>query len=352
MMEIQNKSKQSNNQIYCSTKCRKTAHRKKKSKVTRIEQRRANLRQNDEILYLVNQCRRAKTVQILKDHDLKSFVATMDLVRNRPNGDVKLCHISPVKGNNSTGLFHHHNLFYGGSHQNRKFGRGYFSGGLSISNEKLIKKWSVTDEMSTNDILLKIENFLGDVITEYIKVSPVRKSKKVQIIEKITGIDQSRDYDTLIPLSYKDLLNEWSRISNTIPFNLTHSRESKFLAYIDELTRFISYGGERVSLLKKLRGLMIIGYMALERVSRSETYNKYFYVKYEPLIKAKYAQAMLKNSDDWSEFKDLIYNAAFEVLQGKQLNIVKFRKKAMSYLKFPDKAWLDTKIPYEYSYGY
>lgn len=336
---IPQKSKQWANQIYCTTKCRKNDHRKKKSSMTRVEQKRANLRQNDETLYLIRQCRRAKTVQILKGHDLDSYIETMNLVRNRPLGDVKLCHISPVKGKNTTGLFHCQNLFYGGSYQNRKFGRKYISGGLSISNKKLRKKWAVTETLSNNEILVRIEQYLYDVIPQYIECSPVRKSKKVQVVNKLIGVDDSKGFDELMSFSYKKLSELWAEASKTkcpVPYLST---ESKYLAYMDSLTRFISYGGERTSILKSLRKIMVIGYMALERVEQSETYNKYFYVKYECLIVQKYCQAILRNPDDWPEFKDLLYNAAFETLQGGTPNIRRFRQLIMSYLIFPEKAW-------------
>ena len=148
----------------------------------------------------------------------------------------------------------------------------------------------------------------------------------------------------MMELSHKQLADKWRELSNTITFQIDFSKESKYLAYMDSLTRFISYGGERASLLKKLRKVMVIGYMALERVKRSNTHNEYFYVYYEPLINIKYGQAMMKTSDDWSTFKDFIYDTAFKVLQGGNIDIKAFRRKLMSYLKFPEKASVDDRV--------
>ena len=335
---IPKKSKQWANQIYCTGQCKKNHHRKMKSLAIRVEKKRANLRQNDEMLYLVGQCRRGGSVQILKGHDLDSFIEVMDLVKNRPLGDVQLCHISPVKGDGTTGLFHCENLFYGGTYQNRKFGRKYLSGGLSISNKKLVSKWDVTSAMSNNDVLIKIESYLGGVISKYIEVCPVRKSKKVQVVHKILEVDKSKEFDDLMSNSYMALSQQWAEISRAWVPSVVFTAESKFLAYMDGLTRFISYGGDRVAILRKLRRTMVVGYMALERVEQSMTYNKWFYVKYEPLIIRKYGQAMLADSENWPKFKDLLYAAAFEILQGGDLNIKKFRKVVMSYLIFPVKA--------------
>ncbi|MGS0736291.1 hypothetical protein ACVBEG_06895 [Pseudomonas sp. GG8] len=338
-------SKQWASQKYCTTKCKKVGNLKIKSSVTRVEQKRANLRQNKEVIYLVRQCKKAKTVQILEGHSLESFTKTMELIRNKPSGEVHLCHIAPVKGKTSKGLLHYLNLFYGGAYQNKKFKNKYLGGGLSISNKKLKVKWKISDDMSTNDILVMIEKYLGSIVSEYIKASPVKKSKKAQIANKIAALDKTKAFDDLMLTSYNHLVEQWEEISNIKIFTpFFTNQESKYLTYMDGLTRFISYGGDRMSMLKSLRKIMVVGYMALERVEQSKTHNKDFYVKYEPLINKKHGQAMLKNPSEWSEFKDLIYNAAFKVLQGGSLDIKIFRKKIMSYLTFPEKAWVIKEI--------
>lgn len=328
-------SPQWSRKIYCTEKCRKAAHKKKCAKATRLEQRRANLRQNEEMLYLVRQCRRAKTVQILTGHDLESFVATMNLVRTRPKSDVSLCHIAPVKGKLSIGLFHHQNLFYGGAYQNRVFGNKYMGGGLSISKKYLKEKWEVRKEMSTNEILLMVEEFLGDVIPKYLKVCPVRKSKKYQIVMKLAEIQPSINAELLMRFSYNQLVCRLDELQNTYSYKIEYEYESKFLNYIDELTRFAGYGGERAKMLRKLRGLMIIAYMVLEQVGESKTFSKNFYTKYERLVKSKYAFAVMSDPGKWSQFKDLAYATVFAVLQGASVDIVSFRKEMLSWLSIP-----------------
>lgn len=344
--DIPKLSKQWSNQKYCSTRCRKVAFSRKKTRHTRIEQRKANLLQNDEALYIIGQCRRAQTVQILTGHTLKSFTRTMNFIKNREKGSVERCHIAPVNGASSVGLLHHKNLFYGGIHQNRLFGSNYYSGGLSIDRNKLKKEWRVNSQMSNNDILIMIEKFLGGIVESYIEINSVLKSKKMRIIEKILVADPKECKATLVTKSCKSLNNLFYRLSRGNSFLKHHGVESKYLAYLNEITRFRSYGGKRKPLFSKLRRIMIIGYMALERVAASETYNKYFYVEYEHLINPKYGQAMLKESGEWMVFKDLIYNAAFKVLQGGDLDIKNFRKQIMSYLTFPEKAWKETGLQY------
>ncbi len=334
-VEIEKDSKQWCNKTYCSQKCRKVSHRKKVSKSKRALQRRANMRQNDEVMYLVRACQRAGTVQILSGHTLESFLEVMSLVRNRPKGEVNLCHIAPVKGKSSIGLFHCQNLFYGGAYQNKKFGRRYLGGGLSISYKNLRSKWLVEEGTPANDILLLIEEFLGGIIPRYLEIAPVRKSKKYQLVERIVELNPGVSRDGLMKLSYNALATELGDLCH-VPANLlSASSESKYIAYMDGLSRFIEYGGKRKAMLCKLRKAMVISYMALERVKYSGTVNKYFYVKYEPLIDFKYAFAVMKDPREWSVFKDFIYDSVFFVLQGGELDFGVFRKRMMSYLRFP-----------------
>lgn len=334
-IDIPNKSKQWRIQKYCSTQCRKIAFNRRKSKNTRIEQRKANLIQNDEVIYIIRECRRAGTVQILTGHTLKSFTKTMKFIKNREKGGVERCHIAPVKGKNTTGLLHYKNLFYGGIHQNRKFGKKYHSGGRSIKNDSLDKRWTVKGSMTNNDILKKIESFLGDIITRYIEKNSVLKSRKAPLIERILEISPGENKDALFAKSGNYLSDLHSKLSRGNTYSRSYGAESKYITYINEITRFSSYGGERKLPLQRLRRLMIVGYIALEKVKESQTYNKYFYCDYEQLIKPRHIRAELKRPDEWSEFKDFIYDAAFTALQGGHLDIKVFKKKFMSYLTFP-----------------
>lgn len=337
---IESGSKQDKRKIYCSKICNKYFNRKKSALKARSAKRKSNLRLNREFLYLVDQCKRANTVQILHGHSLETFIETMDLVINKPKGDVELCHISPVKGKDCIGLFHCRNLFYCGAHQNRKFGNKYVTGGLSVYKDDLDPKWSIPKGMKSDDILVKIEEYLGDVLIKYLEMRPVIKSRKIPIIRKIQGIDSSLDFDMLMGQSLKTLMEQWANITRTRPYILNPSKESKFLAYMDSITRFIKYDKKKRKIFKSIRSTMVIGYMALERTKQSATYNKLFYDKYEPLIRIKYGQAMLKDPESWSVFKDLIYDTAFDALHGATIDAKKFRRLVKSYLKFPDRAWV------------
>jgi len=232
-------------------------------------------------------------------------------------------------------LFHCRNLFYGGKFQNRKFGKKYLGGGLSIGNNKLKSKWAVEKNTPANDVFILIERFLGDIITQYLELAPVRKSKKYQLIENIVELRPGSNPETLMEHSYNALATQLSNLCHARIDSFFISTESKYISYMDGLSRFIEYGDKRSKMLRKLRKALVVAYMALERVKDSGTHNKYFYVKYEPLISSKYAYAVMADPSKWSIFKGFIYDTVFLVLQGGELDFEEFRKRMMSYLQFP-----------------
>lgn len=352
---ISNTSKQTSNQIYCTARCRKRNHRRRTRSTAisvRFKQREGNLLLNDEMRYVIAQCRYAGTVQILSGHDRKSYPKTMTLIRERPSGHVQLCHIAPVKGYNFIGLLHHKNLFYGGDHQNNKFRNKYGGGGVYILHSELKDKWTVCHDNSGKEILALIKKFLGRILDNYIKTCPIRKSKRYQLAKKISDVHGNITIEELLNFKHNELCELWTKMTRQRIYKSSKGNESKFLAYIDSLTRFIKDKHENTETLKRLRRIMIISYMALERVEASETYNRDFYIKYERLIQEKYSQAMLKNPNEWSVFKDLVYKAAFETLQGIVIKISIFRKEVMSHLHFPPKAWRVMASPWQYKMIY
>ncbi|MBS9723815.1 hypothetical protein [Stutzerimonas stutzeri] len=327
------RTRQWKNKKYCSVNCRKIASRRKLAAEARLRQGKSMLVQVPHILYLVKECRRAGTIQILSNHSLESFTKTMDFIKNKPRGDIEICHIAPARGKNSRGLLHYKNLFYGGSYQNRNFGSNYLSGGLEIKRSHLMKKWAVDESMDNNTILRKVEAFLSDVIKSYIEINRLQKSKKRSRIEVILKIDPDRDINHLFCQNRKYLDDLLLELSPNRTLDCGSGCESKYIIYVDELTRFISYGGERARTLRKFRTLMVAGYVALEKLKASKTYNEVFYERYGSLIKPKYTHATLKNPEKWSEFKDFIYEAAFIALQGGYIDIKGFRKEFKLYLK-------------------
>jgi hypothetical protein len=278
--------------------------------------------QNFEHLYLVYQCKRAGTVQILDGHDYDSFVKTMAVIKNKPPLDVSICHIYPVRGNGRIGLLHHENLFYGGRYQNCKLGNRSFGGGRSIHHSRLLQEWDVGVNDTVNEVLIKVERFLGPIIERYLENVSVRKSPKAALIGKIVELDPKRAVEDLMLAPCSQLLTIMQFLTRQTQFKVSRpKRASKYLNYIDELTRFISYQPAKCRYLRIIRRLMVIGYICLAKERSSSTHNAEIVSKYKQIV-SRYHNACLKEEVDWSEFKDFMYDTAFFALQGKRGSIV------------------------------
>lgn len=325
-------SSQFGRQKYCSDRCRKSSFKKSKSRKRRIDQRRANLPLNSEFIKLVNECLRAGTVQILYGHDSRSFALTMELIRNRPKFDVNLCHIYPVKGHGYTGLFHHQNLFYGGAYQNKVLGNTHFGAGLSISDSLLERKWKVWEGMPMREVLCKIENFLGESLNGYLAIMPVRKSPKVSLANRILEVSPECNFENLMSKSFRDLALLWKKKTKQSTFFVTAKRQSsKYACYLDELSRFISYGGIGSKYFQRVRRLLLVGYICLSKIEESHTFNEETASKYSSFLRP-FSNFYLKHSESWSEFKDFLYEVAFYSLQGVTFNLVSLTLAFSSYV--------------------
>ena len=328
-------------QKYCSDACRKSYFKKSKSRQRRIDQRRSNLPLNLEFIKLVNECYRGGTIQILSGHDFQSLALTMELIRNRPKFDVNLCHIYPVKGNGRTGLFHYRNLFYGGAHQNKVLGNSYFGAGLSIANSERAQKWEVTDGMPMREVLCKIEEYLGPILDQYLENISVRRSPKATLAQRIVEIAPELAIEKLILKSYRDLSLIWKSKTKLSAFFVTARRlESKYVCYLDELSRFVSYDVVGSKYLTVIRRFLFIGYVCLSKVEESETFNKVAADKYSVYLRS-YSRFHLRRKESWSEFKDLMYEIAFYALQGMTMNLVALTLIVSGYISFGENAYLN-----------
>ena len=328
------KSKQYKNKKYCSKKCKNVAYRKRRSIEERLDRKRTNLKQNDETLVMIRQCRRAKTVQILSGHTVESLFKTMKLIRDRPNAKINLCHIAPVNGSKIIGKFHHENLFYGGAYQNKKFGNNWTGKGKYILKSKVDEGWAVNDSMTNIEVIHLIENFLGEVLVKYIEKHPVRKSRRASLINAIMKVSNDGFIeDELFNMSYKDLSilksqleeNGYCKIWSAPP-------ESKYLTYIQELDRFsYMHKGDKFNRMRKIRNMLVIGYIALEKIPDSKTFNTKFYSSYGEYLE-RFGYIELIDASKWSRFKDFMYDSAFRTLQGEELNTKKLYKRFKKYI--------------------
>lgn len=201
-------------QKYCYPSCRVT-HTREQIKIQRV--RKAEAREKEKSLnksnlfnetgfasLLVRECRRARTVEILKHTDSEGLLSLLQLTRNRTSysgidsGKVgtafHLSHIYPVVGENRIGLYSVNNLVIASDDYNRKRSNKIPTalGNLdfySISKSDLQSKYLVSDSDSFSSVLLKIKRYLGSSVLEpFYKVARQTKTEKNKLIDKLVKL--------------------------------------------------------------------------------------------------------------------------------------------------------------------
>ncbi len=143
-------------QKFCSDACRYKAKSEKQSKANRkkLERRVSRLRRTGFGQYLVRECIRAGTVQILTGHTPETLhelakLRTDCFIYNGVSLDgelfkaYELSHICPVNGHSIVGLLHPHNLVIASKAFNRSRSKRYMGGGKWIERNKLLPQWRV-----------------------------------------------------------------------------------------------------------------------------------------------------------------------------------------------------------------
>lgn len=228
---------------FCSAKCR-TQSRNTKTASKRI----ANLPCSDEWLWVSRECKRAGTVEILKDVDL---VELFSVYRRRfkcygwnedkQKSKFHLCHISPAQGKDTVGLLHHQNLFIGGSLANQVHGATAVEGaGLCIKRSSLKNKWLVDEKAADKAVLTKVKSYLGQKLVEYAKAHPIRKSQRFGLAKKI----KTEFPKCEVPLSELErmgmtaLRKLYASLQEQELFTLSLTPRRTLVVYVEELERF------------------------------------------------------------------------------------------------------------------
>ena len=180
---------------YCSDDCKAAVKNAKARKTTQLreERRVSRLRRTGFGQYLVAECMRAGSVQILTHHTSETLhelsKLRSDCFLSNGGGDVKLyelSHICPVNSKLSVlGLLHPHNIVIASKAFNRKRGTSYSGGGLSIPRLSLKAEWKVSKDTPLSQVYSKIEKFLGDVLKKYLADHTPTLSYKERIISSL-----------------------------------------------------------------------------------------------------------------------------------------------------------------------
>lgn len=153
---------------FCSPACRKADSVAKKAPKTPKPSKDERFSSDRLCTVLMAQCRRAGTVEVLgTDIDLIALDDLTAFARGCNGWDDgnfvqtwDVCHLSPVKGLGTLGLFHHKNLFVGLSSHNKTVGTTDHECGLSIERSQLQSKWLVTKDTTSAQLEAMIRKFI------------------------------------------------------------------------------------------------------------------------------------------------------------------------------------------------
>ena len=190
--------------LHCSETCRKLRH-KAKNKIKTNQKRAKRLSEKLRILanhrfgkYLIQQAKRAETVEIFQGHNTNSLKELAALRRRCTSasgylkgellGTYELSHIWPVLSKNRLGLLHPENLVIAPRDFNRKHGRkepteGYL--GKSGYWEALEPAFAVTPNEAGLSVLKKIRHYIGQDFDTWLSSFVLTQTQRQLIIKSL-----------------------------------------------------------------------------------------------------------------------------------------------------------------------
>lgn len=190
--------------LHCTDTCRKLSHKAKnrhKSEqklAKRVSEKLKKLANHSFGKYLVQQSKRAETVEIFQGHNLKSLNELAALRRRCTSasgyedgellGTYELSHIWPVLSKNRLGLLHPQNLVIAPRDFNRKHGSkeptvGYL--GKSGDWEALEPSFAVAPNEAGLSVLKKIRRYIGQDFDTWLSSFVLTQSQRQLIIKSL-----------------------------------------------------------------------------------------------------------------------------------------------------------------------
>lgn len=190
-------------QRYCTSVCRKKAHRARQPS-KKVENRFAKLAKNTFWRWVIRECRDAGTVQVLTGHTSTTLLVLHSLSdamykcygwsSDQKTNLFNICHIQPRKGKDGhLGLLHPANLFIGCSQMNRVQSNKPvpIDAGLRIAISTLTRKWAINQGDTNVAIAEKIRDFLGKALDDYLdQASSIDLDKRHTLARRIYNRQQ------------------------------------------------------------------------------------------------------------------------------------------------------------------
>ncbi|WP_296232105.1 hypothetical protein [uncultured Pseudomonas sp.] len=320
---------------FCSDTCRKKS-RSNKTATNRIEK----LPASDAWLWIARECQRAGTVEILQDVDLEKLFEIYNYRfkcygwdSDKQKSKFHLCHISPVKGDNTIGLLHHQNLFVGGSLPNQVHSAKCYQGaGLSISLSALSKRWLTSKEESHAKTLEKVKKYLGQKLIEYAKKHPIKKAARFTLAERISKLPENTlPLSDLQKMGTQALRELEADLLGKSLYTISLTPKRSFVVYLEELERFASYTTAKTddylfvaAAVRTVAQLLAQNRQEHGLSSITATGFRWYY-DYNPLS--------LKVGKELSKLRDFISFTAFNTLQGADVDRNLITNTLRSYLQ-------------------
>ncbi|MGB4075209.1 hypothetical protein [Pseudomonas sp.] len=325
---------------YCSTTCRTDSRSSKK-----VQSRLEKLPRSLFFKWIASECRRAGTIEILKDVDLEALQAlhtskekTYGYDAEAKKSKYHLCHISPVAGFGTIGLLHHANLFIGGSLQNQKHGNKEYKGkGLCIKTSSLQSKWYVDNTTTSPQLYKKIQQYLGKKLTAFLRTNAVKEASRYPLIRRILKHpDNTATRDTLNTMSSSELRELDSSLSGKEQYSLSLLTKRSLVVYHSELERFASYGpSNKDDYLFVADAVRVVAQMVAQYESEDFHGSTGLEAICAPRHRmfSEFSPLALRENKDLGSLRDFIAFTAFQTLQGASVGRELITGTLRSYLK-------------------
>ena len=333
---------------FCSEECR-TAQKISNTKAKRqtlAEKRVVKLPVSEEWLWIAREVRRAGTVECLHSHTVETLeqlfqlrnykYKTYDFDFERKRSKFHLCHIQPVKGQNTVGLLHPHNLFIGPSLANQVHSTKFYPGvGLDISRFNLQSRWLIPDDMPDPKVLQKVQKYLGPVLIEYAKVNPIRMSQRLSLAKwihkNVTGCVHT--LAKLERMGMTELRKIRAAFEEKEVYQMDLSTKRSIVVALDEAARLseqLPEGQHREDMAFLVPVLTVAGAWLSrqdEQDGLASILDRPYGVYWNP--------AELRDGMDASDFRDFIAFQTFQTMQGAPLDRKMILNTLRKYLHVP-----------------
>ena len=268
--------------LHCSDTCRKLSHKKKKQVkleqklAKRVSEKLKKLANHSFGKYLVQQSRRAETVEIFQGHDVESLNDLAALRKRCTSasgyesgellGTYELSHIWPVNSRNRIGLLHPQNLAIAPRNFNRKHGVkepavGYQ--GKSGEWESLEHSFAVSPNEPSLSVLKKIRRYVGQDFDKWLSSFVLTQSQRQLIIKSL--VKEGLNKLVLEQLSLK-LLKACADDKEVAYFSIDQEPEANLTMVCEEL--------QRLQILNELVNTLLL----LDRIDNSLEGSSYTFI--------------------------------------------------------------------------